>query len=104
MEASANLGPEVRIAELREAATRLLSHMEDQLGQTVQLEHEYFWDVPRETAYSISTGHGELTIGQLSESLENLRAMVMGPEDDLLSYGLVWLADLLKAIGRQVIV
>ena len=42
----------------------------------------------------------EFTIGQVSESWENLRGM-LEDRSKALGYGLVWLADVLRAIGDE---
>ncbi|MEU4839908.1 hypothetical protein [Nocardia testacea] len=42
----------------------------------------------------------DLTIGQLSDSWEFLRTPLADP-DDALTYHLVWLADILRAIGED---
>jgi hypothetical protein len=41
-----------------------------------------------------------LTIGQLSESFENIESIASDPEAAI-SFGLVWLADVLRAVGHQ---
>ena len=41
-------------------------------------------------------------IGQVSESLEDLESIVADPELAI-SYGLVWLADVMRAVGHSVV-
>jgi len=43
-----------------------------------------------------------LTIGQLSESWSNVSAMMHG-DSPTLSYGLVWLSDVLRAAGMKLV-
>jgi len=46
--------------------------------------------------------YAQLTIGQLTESLDNVERMVSDP-DATLAYGLVWLSDVLRAVGEKVV-
>lgn len=90
---------EIRVVELRNFATRLLDHLEATHGATVHLDVDYYWSAPQDQRYDVSE-QPELTIGQLSENLDFLRRIDSG-QSDTLSYALVWLGELLRAVGEK---
>lgn len=66
------------------------------------LDTDYFWAIPREQRNDPCSKPSELTIGQLTESLDNVERMV-SDHDSTLAYGLVWLSDVLRAVGEEVV-
>lgn len=90
----------VDLGELRQSILTLLDHVASVEGPTVDLPQDYFWSIPSDELYEGRSRPGDLTIGQLSESLENLRTM---RENDSMtvSFGMVWLADILRAVGHH---
>lgn len=97
-----NAPGEVTTDQLRAAMAALLDHVDVVNGPVVRFEHDYFWSVPADAAYDMKARPAELTIGQLSESIENLEATVGDPER-VLAFGLVWLGDVLRAVGHTVV-
>jgi hypothetical protein len=91
----------VSVNELRELSLLILRHLEESAGAIVELDKDMFWSVPSPELYNVYDTP-QLTIGQLSESWASLKAM-QGGESPSLSYGLVWLADLLRAIGQELV-
>lgn len=87
---------------LRRAATILLDRLEAETGASVALDKDMFWAIPPEHRSNPYVEPSEFTIGQLSESLENVSQVIEDP-DSATSFGLVWLADLLRAAGEAVI-
>lgn len=67
---------EVPVATLRHAAEVLLQHLESVTGSTIRLDTDYFWAIPREQRNDPCSRPSELTIGQLTESLDNVERMV----------------------------
>lgn len=92
----------VPVEVLRRATAVLLAHVERSEGAEVALEKDYFWAIAPEQLYDVYNEPSELTIGQLTESLDNLRAIIDDPSTSI-SYALVWLADLMRAIGQTVV-
>ncbi|MEU5265592.1 hypothetical protein [Amycolatopsis sp. NPDC021455] len=70
-------GTEIPLDRLREVAELLLAHVE-RSGGSVTLERDLFWEL----------------------TPEQLVAMADDP-DRVVGYGLVWLADVLRALGHQ---
>ncbi|MFD4657140.1 hypothetical protein ACFWP2_16105 [Kitasatospora sp. NPDC058444] len=91
----------VSLAELRRSFDVLLRHVEaSAAGDAVLLDQDYFWSIPPNALYDVTREPDELTIGQLSESWQHLRDVLADP-DRTLGYHLVWLADVLRAIGHD---
>lgn len=93
-------GIEVRVDLLRRVSQVLFDHLESIEGPTINLDRDYFWDLMSEQIYDVYNQPTEFTIGQLSESLGHLEALVADP-DDAIAFALVWLAQLLRAIGEK---
>lgn len=80
----------------------MLDHLEQQHGSTVAIPADYFWSVPAPEIYDV-TASPELTIGQLSESWDNVTSEREGGDGDTISFALVWLGDVMKAIGHHTV-
>jgi hypothetical protein len=79
----------------------VLAHLAEVEGDSVSLERDHFWTIPAEQIYDVYQEPDGLTVGQLSESWQHLEQMLDG-RSDTLNYHLVWLADVLRAIGQEV--
>lgn len=92
----------VTTAELRRAAQRLLDHA-DAVGQAeLEIKDDYYWNVPEDVRYDPHRQPGELTIGQLSDDWQEIRAILDG-EREPVGRALVWLAAVLRRYGESVV-
>ncbi len=91
--------PRIPLDQLRHAFELALRHIEASTGNVVTLEHDYYWSVPGDELYDVPNEPSALTIGQLSESWQHLESL-LADEDRVVGYHLVWLADVLRAIGH----
>lgn len=98
------MGETLRIPldQLRAVFQRIADHLAEIEGPSVEVDYDYFWSIPPEEMYDpFNVPQPEnLTMGQAYDSwsfLEGLLAETRGP----VAYDLVWLADVLKAIGHQ---
>lgn len=96
--------PSVRVPvdQLRQVFELLVAHVVKDAETDFPVSQDYFWSIPSPERYDVYNEPSELTIGQVSESWANLQSML---EDDskTLGYGLVWLADVLRAIGDEAV-
>jgi hypothetical protein len=88
-------GLQIQVAELRQIFDRLMTHVESTQGGQVTLHEDYFYSLPAPGLYDVLEDAPDPTIGQLTESLDNLRR-----GDDTITYELVWLGDVLRAVGH----
>jgi hypothetical protein len=79
-----------------------LGHLQDVEGQVVRLDKDFFWAISPEQANDVYNTPRDFTVGQLSECLGNLEAIVSDPTRAT-SFALVWLGELVKAIGHSVV-
>ncbi|MFK0007726.1 hypothetical protein ACIQTZ_11790 [Paenarthrobacter sp. NPDC090520] len=86
--------------ELRDVFDVLMRHVEERHGSTIEMDADYFWSIPPDAIYDVYEQPSELTIGQLTESLDNIRSVTADPEHAI-SYALVWLGDILRATGHK---
>ncbi|MFG2910297.1 hypothetical protein ACGF13_35265 [Kitasatospora sp. NPDC048286] len=91
----------VSLADLRGAFDVLLSRLEAATaGDAVALDQDYFWAVPQDELYDVTREPGDLTIGSLGESWGQVREL-LADRDRAVGHHLVWLADVLRAVGRE---
>lgn len=93
---------DVNVAELRAVADRLFAHLLESGRDVVSVPHDYYWSIPKETRYDPYSQPSELTLGQLSDDLAELKRIENG-EAEPLSYALVWLAAVIRAIGEEAV-
>ncbi|MCP4502396.1 MAG: hypothetical protein GY822_20775 [Deltaproteobacteria bacterium] len=87
--------------ELRLIFEALLEHLEESLGTSdFNISDDFYWSTPIESKYDPYAEPKELTLGQLSSDLNELRQIIENPEKRT-SYGLVWLSEILKRIGSD---
>ncbi|MFE7593575.1 hypothetical protein ACFU6K_29630 [Kitasatospora sp. NPDC057512] len=92
----------IPLADLRRSFDLVLRNIEAATpGDTLALDKDHFWSVPADGLYDVYQAPGELTIGQLSESWQHLTDLLAEP-DRAVGYHLVWLADVLRAIGQDI--
>ncbi|WP_327074294.1 hypothetical protein OG196_30000 [Kitasatospora purpeofusca] len=96
--------PSVRIplAELRRVLDVLVRQVEAQATEGRVAVADPYWSVPPAEAADLCAGPAEPTLGMVSESWEHLERMV-GDESCAVGYGFVWLGDVLRAIGAEVV-
>ncbi|MFC9589923.1 hypothetical protein ACFTUC_09070 [Streptomyces sp. NPDC056944] len=92
---------QIPIDQLRRALDVALRHIEASAGPTVTLREDLFWSVPVDELYDVGSEPRALTIGQLSESWQHLEDL-LAHQDQAVGHHLVWLADVIRAIGQDV--
>lgn len=91
----------VDLAQVHRAVEALLQHVEQTTGGVVELDKDFFWSISPDDLYNVYQEPGPLSVGQLSESLGHLEAIAEG-RSSVIGYGMVWLADVLRAVGQGV--
>ncbi len=90
----------ITTAELRTAIGRILDHFESRGITEFRIDHDFYWDVPKDARYDSYGEPTELTVGQLSDDIRHVFAIVSRQEDPI-GYSLVWLASVLRVIGED---
>lgn len=92
----------VKVSELRQAANTLFDHLEQSGHSEVDVEHDYYWSIPDKDLYLPYERPSELTLGQLSSDLEEIKR-INAHEKPPVGYALVWLATLLRFVGAKIV-
>jgi hypothetical protein len=91
----------IPIPRLREAFERAIDQLAELEGNTLHLRHDYFWSIPADELYDVYSRPTNITIGQVSESWQHIQDLLDG-KTDFLNYHLIWLSDVVRAIGQDV--
>jgi hypothetical protein len=87
----------LRIDELKQVLDRLMTAAEDRFGAEIELPWDYYWHLPVESAVDVSREPEVLTMGQLTDDLEELSSL--GPATEvLLRHDLGHVIGVLRAI------
>jgi len=96
-------GITVSVDIMRRAATVLINHLEEKAGAEVTLDQDMFWEISPDQRFNVYEKPHEFAIGQIEESFLSIEKFANDP-DSASSYGLVWLADILRAVGEKIVV
>jgi len=91
----------IPVERLRAVVDLLMRRIAETAGDSVSLEQDYFWSISPDSLYNVYEEPGELGVGQLSESWQHLESLLKDESDAAIPYHLVWLADIIRAIGHE---
>jgi hypothetical protein len=95
-----NINLRVELELLERLCRRIITTM-SQAGITyVDLDRDYYWNIPTEEVYDPYNDPNQLDIGQLSDDWAELLA-ILNEEREPLPYALVWLATIMRAVGES---
>jgi hypothetical protein len=93
---------QIEISKLRKLTDRLLTHIEQLGHQSVDISHDYYWDIDPPARYDFTKEPGEPTVGQLYDDWADLEKILQNDREPI-AYALVWLSAVLRAVGEEVI-
>ncbi|GEM_PF-4968846 len=94
----------VKISEMVEILTKISKSLEDVDIDEIEIDFDYYWELSPEFSHNLNLDiPADLTeenfiVGQISEDIEFLRNVIKGENLPVL-YSLVWLGNILKAVG-----
>jgi hypothetical protein len=91
---------QIDITELRTIANKLFDHLAETDRQQIDIRRDYYWTVPKSSAYDPYCQPTELNFGQLVDDLNELRRIQDGSAEPL-AYAFTWLAAVLRVIGEE---
>ena len=93
---------QVKVTDLRALCDSLLSRLAEQGIEQVEIKADYYWDIPEVERYDVYRAPVEHVVGQLTDDWAELRKVLDGTGEPI-SYKLVWLAAVLRAVGEIVV-
>jgi hypothetical protein len=90
----------VRISELRQIFDVLMTYCEKDGISELEIEADYYWNIPTEERYDLDQPPDDLDVGQLSHDWERLTAISSG-EMPPVDFALGWFGDVLRAVGDR---
>lgn len=89
----------LKLDDVSAATSRILEHIKSTYGEEVEIHEDFYWDVPEDARYDPYSEPKSLTLGQLSDDLDEVVAIAKD-EKEVVGYALVWLASVLRRIGE----
>lgn len=89
----------VSVAELRKAAEILFNHLEGTGQIAIEIDDDFYWQVPASERYDSYKSPENHTIGQLSDDWDEIQKLVRGNRAPV-GFALVWLASILRRVGE----
>ena len=93
---------EVHIGELKEIIDTVFETLRSRGVDRVDIPHDFYWSIPGLRRYSPYEEPRELTMGQLSDDMHELRR-IHADDAPVTCYALVWAAAVLRAIGETTV-
>jgi len=72
---------EIDITELRGMFDQLMRHVEHMGPKTINVPHDYYWSIPKQSKYNPYAQPSDLSLGQLSDDVYELRQIATGKKD-----------------------
>jgi hypothetical protein len=92
---------EIILDDLQEIFILLVQNIKGKGIDTINLEVDYYWNIPQHQIYDPYQKPVELDLGQLSDDWNELRK-ILKTQKEPLGYHLVWLAAILRAVGENI--
>ncbi len=92
----------VCISDLRRVTEKLLAHVEQKYGPTVEIDADYYWNIPEDSRLERYEQPSELDLGQLTDDWSEIQKIVLG-EKEPISYDLVWVSAILRTLGEKLV-
>lgn len=90
----------VRIDEIQNIFTLLLSNLREQKGDEIELKNDFYWDIASDKLYNPYEEPDEVSLGQLSDDLKEIYRLSKSNEDAI-PYDLKRIGEILKALSNE---
>ena len=87
----------IRIDDLQEMATILFSKLKENIGIEINTSKDYYWNIPDDEIYNPYQEPQNLTIGQLSDDLTELKRLL--EKEEAILYDFKRLAEILRVVS-----
>ena len=92
----------IQVEVLRAALNKLLDHAKEAHGETIDIDADVYWFVPKDALNDPTCDPPRitLTLGSLDDDWSEVSAIGTGAKEPF-GYGLVWASALLRALGDR---
>lgn len=89
----------VNIDEIQKITSLLLLKLKEIKGNDIEIRNDYYWDISDEELYRLYESPKNITLGQLSDDLEELQRL--NRSDDAIIYDLRRLSGIFKVLSIE---
>jgi hypothetical protein len=89
----------VEIETLQKALEIVFTHLKQHGVKAVEIEEDFYWNVPSAAVYDPLNAPTDMDLGQLSDDWSRLQSITRD-ESIAVGYSLVWAASILRRIGE----
>ena len=90
----------IQVEVVRAALNHLLDHAKEMHGETIDVDADLYWFVPKDVLNDPSSQPTELTLGSLEDDWSEVSAIGSGVKEPF-GHALVWASAVLRAIGDR---
>ncbi len=91
----------IKVDELAHITLLLLSKFKESMGNEIEIQNDYFWEIDDKELYNPLENPKDVTLGQLSYDIERIKSILQKENDDVIPYHLHLLSNILKAISIE---
>lgn len=91
---------QIRIDDLQKAIILLLSNFKTNIGEVIEIENDFYWDIPSKELYNPYEEPKQLTLGQLSDDINEVQRLANEPSSAI-SYDLKRISNIIKAMSIE---
>jgi hypothetical protein len=92
----------INVEDLARASNLLFEHLQKEGVNVIDIDADYYWNIPKEQRYEPYTEPSQFNLGQLTDDLQEVTAILNG-EKEPTGYALVWLSALMRSVGENVL-
>lgn len=94
---------QINLNEIEKAMSVLLHDLREAQGEVIEIEPiDYYWAIPREELYNPYEEPTDLTLGQLTDDLEEMKKLAEGTSEPV-SLDLVKMSAILAMLGHKTV-
>lgn len=91
---------QIRIDDLQKAIILLLSNFKTNIGEVIEIENDFYWDIPSKDLYNPYEEPKQFTLGQLSDDINEVQRLANEPSS-VISYDLKRISNIIKAMSIE---
>jgi len=90
----------VKIDDLEKVLILLFAQLRENVGDILEINNDFYWDIPAEDLYNAYEEPKKLTLGQLSDDLNEIKRLIASP-DEAISYDLKRISNIIKSLSNE---